>query len=255
MLAKTLLCGNWKMKLSAQQSVALAQRLVTLAGELKKTDIWLAPSFTALPATLAATKGTTVRVGAQNVHWEQEGAFTGEVSVPMLREVGCSFAIVGHSERRHICGETHDLCAKRTLGALKQKFDTIFCVGETLEERKNGITAQVLQAQMQPLIEAVTAADLDRIIIAYEPVWAIGTGVVAQVPDIKEAHAEIHAQWKRKFNSQCPPILYGGSVSADNIGEILQVPLVAGALIGGASLKFESMESMARSAEGKNNRL
>ncbi len=245
-MAKTLLVGNWKMKLTAEKASSLAKKLVGLASTLKNSEIWVAPSFTAIPATQAATKGSSVKIGAQNVHWELEGAFTGEVSVPMLQEVGCDFAIVGHSERRHIFGETHELCAKRAAAALKQKFTVIFCVGETLDERKKGITNKVLEEQMKPLLDLINDEDNSRVIIAYEPVWAIGTGVVAQVPDIDEAHTAIFKYWETKFSGKCPPILYGGSVSPENLKEILEVKLVAGGLIGGASLKYESMEAMAK---------
>ena len=246
---KTLLAGNWKMKLSAAQSAQLAGQLAQLSRSLKKTEIWVAPSFTAISQTAAAAKGSAVKVGGQNAHWDPSGAFTGEVSVPMLKEAACDFTIIGHSERRHIFLETNEQSAKRAAAALKQGLVTIFCVGETLEERQKGITHKVLQTQMVALMESMSEKCAPLLIIAYEPVWAIGTGVVAKKADIADAHAAIAKIWKSSFPIECPPILYGGSVTSQNLREILETPLVAGALIGGASLTYESMEALARISE------
>jgi len=246
---KNVLCGNWKMKLSAAAAKALALELGPLSRELRHSQIWVAPSFTAIPDVAAVVRGSALRLGAQNVYGALEGAFTGEVSVGMLKEFGCEFAIVGHSERRIIFGETNELAAERAAAVLKQGFTVIFCIGETAKERKENLTGEVLEAQLWALLTKISEADGSHLIVAYEPVWAIGSGVVAKVQEIAEAHMTIAAIWKKRFSSACPPILYGGSVTADNFAEIIRLDLVAGALIGGASLTFESMQKLARISE------
>lgn len=246
---KHLLVGNWKMKLTAEKARTLAQALAKLSETLKNSEIWVAPSFTAIPDTAAVVRSSLVKLGAQNVYGAAEGAFTGEISVPMLREFGCEFSIVGHSERRIIFGESADLVAQRAAPVLKQGFTLIFCVGETGDDRKRGVTNSVLQSQMAPLLEAISDKEAAPLVIAYEPVWAIGTGVVAKVEEIADAHQTVARIWNSKFPGSCPAILYGGSVAPNNFREILQVPLVAGALIGGASLTFESMQALAKIAE------
>ena len=237
------------MNLSLERALPLVREIHSSALKVKKTKVWIAPPFTLLKSIGAELTQSPVRLGAQNVYFEKEGAFTGEVSVPMLQECGVNFAIIGHSERRHILQESNELCVKRAI-ALRQSsgFSIIFCVGETLAEREAGITAQILKRQLASLFSEISKEEADRIVIAYEPVWAIGTGKVASLKDIQEAHACItdacHSAWQKEIQ-----ILYGGSVTPENFKEILQVPLVAGGLIGGASLSSEKFQKLIQISE------
>jgi triosephosphate isomerase (TIM) len=167
----------------------------------------------------------------------------------MLKEFGCEFSIVGHSERRIIFGEDVNLVAQRAAAVLKQDFKVIFCIGETLDQRKQGITNKILEQQLMPLLEVIGEKEARHLIFAYEPVWAIGTGVVAKIEEIDETHKAVEKIWRDNSPLACPPILYGGSVAPNNFADIIKVPLVAGALIGGASLTFESMQALAKIAE------
>ena len=250
MTGNRILAGNWKMNLVQKDAAELASKLAAASRELHSTEIWVAPAFTSLAAVAGELKNSNVRWGSQNVHWENHGAFTGEVSIPMLKEFGCTFCIVGHSERRHVFGESNDLVAKRTLGVLKSDLTAILCVGEKLDEREGGQTNKVLEEQLRPILKEISAVQAKQIVIAYEPVWAIGTGKVATVKEIKEAHAFIHEFWSANLSGACPPILYGGSVAPDNFGEIVNVPLVGGALVGGASLNFQKFSELIKISEG-----
>jgi triosephosphate isomerase (TIM) len=250
MTQKNILAGNWKMNLGISESRELALDLSSLSGTLSKTEIWVAPSFVCIPAVVQATHGSPLRCGSQNVHWEAKGAYTGELSIAMLKECGCSFAIVGHSERRHIFGESSSLVAQRALAALSAELTTVLCIGEKLEERESGNTDNVLEEQLSPVLEKLTEQQASSLVIAYEPVWAIGTGKVASLTEIEEAHASIENYWKSRIQfAPCPPILYGGSVKPDNFEGIINIDLVAGALIGGASLNYDKMKAMADISE------
>ena len=224
--------GNWKMNLGPESACALARQLV-------KNDAphgvhsWIAPSAESLAAICAICRGSKVIVGAQNACGEKPGAFTGELSIPTLKEIGGEFAIVGHSERRHVFGESDQLCAKRAQGILAQELKVIFCIGERLEERQSGKTEDTLKRQLASLLELIGERERKNLMIAYEPVWAIGTGVVAKEQEIAHAHKFIASL----LGGQAPtPILYGGSVTPDNFGAILNVKDVSGGLVGGASL-------------------
>lgn len=249
MTKKNILAGNWKMNLGVAQSTTLSNEYLQLSQNLQKTELWAAPSAMALPACAAVLQDSKVMLGAQNVHWAESGAFTGELSVPMLREVGCSFALVGHSERRHAFGETNELVAQRALAALAAHFTTVLCIGETLDEREAGKTIDTLVQQLQVVIPKLASADTAKLVIAYEPVWAIGTGKVASVAEINEVHESIYNHWQANRSEDCPPILYGGSVSPENFADIIAIDKVAGALIGGASLKADKMAAMASISE------
>ena len=249
MAAKKILAGNWKMNLGIKDSRELAQNLAGLAKTLKKSELWVAPSAMALAAVAEALAGSPVLCGAQNVYWEKKGAFTGELSIDMLKEAGSVFAIVGHSERRHLFGETSAMVAQRVLGCLAAGFKPVFCIGEKLDQREAGQTVAVLQEQLDPVLAAIKSEQVSNVVIAYEPVWAIGTGKVATLAEVAEAHAAIHGYWTSKVGGACPPILYGGSVAPDNFEGIITTPLVAGCLIGGASLVFDKMKAMASAAE------
>ncbi|NLF25058.1 MAG: triose-phosphate isomerase [Deltaproteobacteria bacterium] len=244
MKRKRLLAGNWKMNLTGKEAAALASQIATGAANLQRTEVWVAPTFTSLAPVAQALQHSQVSWGAQNAHWEPCGAFTGETSVPMLKELGCSFSLAGHSERRHIFGETDELVAQRVFGILKGGLTVVLCVGETLKERESGQTNAVLERQLRAVLDKIEPEQVKQVIIAYEPVWAIGTGKVATTKEIEAAHACIHSFWNSKLPDTCPPILYGGSVAPDNFAEIVQVPLVGGALVGGASLTFEKFKKL-----------
>ena len=240
-----IIAGNWKMNLSIAESLNLTDSLVGLSNNLKKTDIFVAPSFTLLPQVAKEIAGSNIKLGAQNVHWEDSGAFTGEVSPKMLLELDCIFSLVGHSERRHIFGETNELVIKRALGALQKGLSIIFCVGETLQEKNSNITEKVINTQICSLFDELKKVNYeqldiqDKVIIAYEPVWCIGTGQVASTEAIYNVHAYIQSLiFSYKYSCR---ILYGGSVNSDNAKQILELSNVNGALVGGASLNFEKI--------------
>jgi triosephosphate isomerase (TIM) len=230
-----LIAGNWKMYKeqaeTAEFCVDLKERLDGLDG----VDVAVCPPFTSLAVAVQVLAGTDIAVAAQNVHWEQEGAFTGEISAPMLRELGVYGAIVGHSERRQLFGETDEDVAKRARAALDAGLSVIACVGETEEERERGETEDVLRRQVS-VLEAE-----DNLVVAYEPVWAIGTGKTATPEIAQEAHAFIKGLLD-------VPVLYGGSVKPENAEELLGQPAVDGALVGGASLDVESFAAICRAA-------
>jgi triosephosphate isomerase (TIM) len=230
-----LIAGNWKMYKgqaeAAEFCVDLKRRLAGLEG----VDVAVCPPFTSLAVAVQILAGTDIAVAAQNVHWEQEGAFTGEISAPMLLELGVYGAIVGHSERRQLFGETDEEVGRRTRAALDAGLSVIACVGETEEERERGETEDVLRRQLS-VLEAE-----DNLVVAYEPVWAIGTGKTATPEMAEEAHAFIKGLVD-------VPVLYGGSVKPENAEELLGQPAVDGALVGGASLDVESFAAICLSA-------
>lgn len=243
------LVGNWKMYLSGARCRDLANALITPASQLHHTEMWVAPPFPFLGSVSETLRGSSVRVGSQNVHWEREGAFTGEVSVDNVKECGCSFAIVGHSERRAACFETPAMIADRAACSLAAALDTIICIGETLDHRKRGETKSVLHAQLSPVLDRLSPEVLPKACIAYEPVWAIGTDRYPSNDEIHEAHSFIAEAFERRFGTG-PCILYGGSVTPENYAEILKVPLVHGALVGRASLKADQFIALAKISDG-----
>jgi triosephosphate isomerase (TIM) len=228
-----LIAGNWKMYKGPAETAAFCTEL--RERDLDGVDVVICPPYVSLEVAVQLLAGTDVAVAAQNVHWEAEGAFTGEVSAPMLREIGVYGAIVGHSERRQWFGDTDETVARRAAGALAAGLSVIACVGETEEQREQGETEAVLRRQVSVLPEH------DDLVIAYEPVWAIGTGKTATPEIAQEAHALIRSL-------QDVPILYGGSVKPDNAAELLAQPDVDGALVGGASLDVDSFTAICRAA-------
>jgi len=227
-----LVAGNWKMFKGPDETRAFCAALRRLALPAD-VDVVVCPSYVSLAPAVEELAGTEIGVFAQNCHWEREGAFTGEVSAPMLLELGVYGAIVGHSERRQLFGETDETVARRTAAALAAGLDVIACVGETEAERDAGETEAVLRRQTS-LLEAA-----DNLVIAYEPVWAIGTGRTATPELAQEAHEIVKSVLE-------VPVLYGGSVKPDNAAELLAQPAVDGALVGGASLELESFEAICR---------
>ncbi len=230
-----LIAGNWKMYKGPAETAEFCIELKRQLPELESIDVAVCPPFASLVVAVQILAGTDVAVAAQNVHWEDEGAFTGEVSAPMLRELGVYGAIVGHSERRQSFGETDETTAKRARAALEAGLSVIACVGETEAEREAGETEAVLRRQVS-VLEAE-----DNLVVAYEPVWAIGTGKSATPEMAQEAHALIKSILD-------VPVLYGGSVKPENAAELLALPDVDGALVGGASLDVESFAAICLSA-------
>ncbi len=247
---RPLVAGNWKMHHGGSTGLALAADVVHLAPSLVHVDLVIAPPFTALAACAHECDGSRVEVAAQNVHPRDAGAFTGEVSVKMLADAGCSWVICGHSERRHIFGESDAFVAEKVAATLAGGLRPIACVGETLEERQAGTTLAVVERQVRAFL-AILAGNQRPAAIAYEPVWAIGTGHNASPADAQEVHAAIRS-WLRQASAELASdtrILYGGSVKPDNARDLLAAPDVDGALIGGASLDGASFGAIARAAE------
>jgi triosephosphate isomerase len=241
-MRRPVLAGNWKMYMTASAGAALARGVADgLRGAA--ADVIVFPPFTALHAVAQAVKGTPVKVGGQNMHYANEGAFTGEISPLMLKDAACTHVLLGHSERRHVFGEDDDLIAKKTRAAVDAALVPVVCVGETLPERESGRTLEVVERQLERALRKLSADELGRTIVAYEPVWAIGTGQVATPEQAQEVHAFIR---KRVGGSHGEPvaaalrILYGGSVKPDNIGGLMALPDVDGALVGGASLAADT---------------
>jgi len=228
-----LIAGNWKMYKTATETAEFCRELREALGEVEDVDVAVCPSFTGLAPAVQALADTEIAVAAQNVHWEPDGAYTGEISAPMLVDLGVYGAIVGHSERRQYFGETDEAVGRRAAAALDAGLSVIACVGELEEERERGETEDVLRRQLAPL------GAHDNLVVAYEPVWAIGTGKTA-TPDLAQ---EAHAFVKSLLDV---PVLYGGSVKPENAAELLGQPDVDGALVGGASLEVDSFVAICR---------
>ncbi|MGB0952136.1 MAG: triose-phosphate isomerase [Planctomycetota bacterium] len=235
------IAGNWKMHLTKRKASALARDVAAHQGEVTHRKSAVFPTFVHLDHVRRNLKGSNVILGAQNCFGKKEGAFTGEISPYMLRDMGVKVVLIGHSERRHVFGETEPMLHDKVKIALRAKLDVMLCVGETLEEREAGQTFQVIERQMKAL-KVVKPAQVDRISVAYEPVWAIGTGKTATPEIAQEAHAECRRQIAGILGDEAAaniPILYGGSVKGSNAAELLGQPDVDGALVGGASLSIE----------------
>ena len=238
-----LLVANWKMHKTVQEAEAFIAAFRTLAASVTGVDIVVAPPYTALTAVAAGLKGSAIGVAGQDVHWETEGAFTGAISATMLVQAGATHAIVGHSERRHLFGDTDESVNRKTRAALDAGLTPIVCVGETLEERDGGQTLQVLARQTDRGLNGLSSDQVASLVVAYEPVWAIGTERNATAEQAGEAHAHIRATLREKFGADAANscrILYGGSVKPGNVRELVAHSEVDGALVGGASLDPKS---------------
>jgi len=239
-----LVVGNWKMHGGQRTGAALARQIVRGLKKLPASaHVVLAPPMTALAAVKKALQKSTVKIAAQNSHWQDSGAFTGEISPPMLAEIGCEFVILGHSERRHIFHESDEMIGQKVVAVIKHGMRPIVCVGETIEERRAEQTSAVITRQLDSALKAVAKDDIEKIEIAYEPVWAIGTGQNATAEQIRDTHAQIRNFINDRFDSvQGWPIriLYGGSVKPENADMLAQIDEVNGLLVGGASLTAES---------------
>ncbi len=243
MTRRSLIAGNWKMHKTAAQAKLLAEQVAAVGQNVTDRDILLAPPFTSLDAVVKAVRGSGIIVAGQNVCWEEQGAFTGEISPLMLKDLGATASIVGHSERRQIFAETDAMVNRRMRGGLLQGLTMVLCIGETLEERESGDTLPILEKEVRAGLTEVSSAQMDSVVIAYEPVWAIGTGKTATVEQAQEAHGFIRSllgDLYEKDIGNSIRILYGGSVKPANIDELMAQPDIDGALVGGASLDAES---------------
>lgn len=243
-MRKPVIAGNWKMYKTVGESVTTALALKPLVANANHCEVVIAPVFTALKSVADRLEGSNIRVAAQNCATEEkEGAFTGEVSASMVRDAGCSHLIAGHSERRQYYFETDTIVGQKTQAGLASGLTVIMCVGETLEQRDQGNAENVVRSQLEGGLSGLTASDLDRIIVAYEPVWAIGTGRTATPEQAQEMHAFIRRVFAERHSAAAAEslrVLYGGSVKPDNIAGLMKQSDIDGALVGGASLKAES---------------
>ncbi|NWF48926.1 MAG: triose-phosphate isomerase [Ignavibacteriaceae bacterium] len=243
-MRRKVIAGNWKMFNDINESQNLISKLISgLNSETLKNEIIICPPFTSLSEAHKLIQNSVIKLGAQNLYFEDSGAFTGEVSARMLKSVGCEYVIIGHSERRTIFKEDDDLINKKIKKALSAGLKPIFCIGETLEERESGVTKNVVEKQLNLGLNSITEDNLERIIIAYEPVWAIGTGKTATPEQAQEVHEFIRSVIESKYSAQAAKVLiiqYGGSVKPDNAAALLSQKDIDGALVGGACLKAES---------------
>ncbi len=244
-----LIVGNWKMNTNLGEAEQLALAVVRATAEVLDRDVVIAPPFTAMAQVADILHDSGVILAAQNICWAEKGAFTGEIAPPMLKEMGGTMVIIGHSERRHIFGESNELINRRLTGALEHELIPIFCIGEQLAERESGQTWSVLEEQIRKGLAGITLSDPTRLVIAYEPVWAIGTGKTASPAQAQEAHAFIRklaaTMFEKDIASQIR-ILYGGSVVPDNVDSLMSQEDVDGALVGGAALDAESFARIIR---------
>ncbi len=250
-MRKTIIAGNWKMYKTLKEGQELAVGLRRELYKIETVDIVICPPYTLLDYLSDALETSNIVLGAQDCYWQEEGAFTGEVSCNMIKDAGCSFVIIGHSERRQYFGETNDSVNKKLKAALKAGLLPIVCVGETLTERENNKTFEVLTDHVQNGLKDITAEDMEKIIIAYEPVWAIGTGKTATPQQAEEAHKFIRGLLSKLFSRETADITriqYGGSVKPENITELMKQPDIDGALVGGASLSTESFSTIVNKA-------
>lgn len=247
-MRKPIIVGNWKMNCTIPDALDLVKSLKMMVSEAKGREIVVAPPFTALSPVARALVGSNMTLAAQNLHWEDKGAFTGEVSAGMLLAAGCDYVIVGHSERRQLFAETDDWINRKVAAALSAGLIPIFCVGETLAEREGGETFSVIERQLTAGLKDVSISDSDDLVVAYEPVWAIGTGKTATPKQAQEVHSHIRELLKKIFNEAAENIriLYGGSVKPENIDELMTEPDIDGALVGGASLQADSFARIAK---------
>ncbi len=244
---KPLIAGNWKMYKTCSEAVETARHLVKLVADAKDVDIMVAPQFTALAPVSEIINGSLISLGGQNLFWEKEGAYTGEISAEMLIAAGCNHVIIGHSERRQYFGETDDTVNKKISAAIKEKLIPVFCVGESEKERESKDTFSVLDKQLVKGLEGFSSDQLEKLVVAYEPIWAIGTGRTATSDQAQEVHQFLRSMLEKIFEdsfSKTIRILYGGSVKPENIAELMAMPDIDGALVGGASLDAETFSKI-----------
>lgn len=242
-MRKIIIAGNWKMNKNIGESIDLANSIKRSVYDIEELEVVICPPYTSLSDVKEVIMETNIKLGAQDCYWDRCGAFTGEVSAPMLKDVGCSYCIIGHSERRQFFGETNETVNRKVKAVLKEGLRPIVCVGEKLNERKAGKTFDVVKDHVTNSLDGLSKEDMLKVVIAYEPVWAIGTGVNATKEQAQEVHQYIRKLLKDMFGldiAKAVRIQYGGSVKPDNIKELISQEDVDGALVGGASLKAES---------------
>ncbi|MCL2696000.1 MAG: triose-phosphate isomerase [Clostridiales bacterium] len=245
-MRKPIIAGNWKMNNNPDEAVALAKALIPLVANAK-AEVVLCPPFVDLVAVGAAIRGTNLQLGAQNVHWASSGAYTGEISASMLKALGVSHAIIGHSERRQYFGETDETVNQRSVAALAAGLTPIICVGESLQQREEGVTDAVVTVQTVAALKGMSAADVEKVVIAYEPIWAIGTGKTATSQDANDTIKVVRSAIAGVYGAALAEkvrIQYGGSMNAKNATELMAMPEIDGGLIGGASLKAEDFSKV-----------
>jgi len=252
-MRRPFIAGNWKMNLDKDSAVALAEGLAREAEQVDDVDLAVCPPSVYLDSVGKALAGSKVGLGAQNVYHQPKGAYTGEISVSMLRDLGCEYVILGHSERRHVLGETDDQINKKVHAALDAGLEPIVCVGELLAEREAGKTLDVIRSQFDGSLAGLSKEQIVRVVIAYEPVWAIGTGKVATPQQAEEVHLDLRKILEDRYNKEVADtvrIQYGGSVKPENAAELLSRPNIDGALVGGASLKVELFMGIVAGLDG-----
>mgnify|MGYP003815511699 CR=1 FL=1 len=250
-MRKPLIAGNWKMNKLIGEAVELVNGLKPLVDGIDSVDIVVCPVFTALSSVADALKGSNIEMGAQNAYVKESGAYTGELSPQMLKDAGCQWVILGHSERRQYFKESNEFLNEKVKFALAAGLKVMYCIGETLEQRESGEMNDILTAQVKDGLAGLSEADFDNLAVAYEPVWAIGTGVTASPEQAEEAHAFVRGLLKEEFGdavAEKTRIQYGGSMKADNAAELLAKPNVDGGLIGGAALKADSFAAIVKAA-------
>lgn len=248
-MRKVIIAGNWKMNKTVAESISLANEIKRAVADIEEVEIVLCPPFVSLSDVRDVITETNIGLGAQDCYWEKEGAFTGEISCAMLKSAGCEYCIIGHSERRQFFGETNETVNKKLKALLKEGLKPIVCVGEKLEDRKAGRTFSVVKDHVENSLKGLTKEDMEKVVIAYEPVWAIGTGVNATNQQAEEVHKYIRELLETMFGEDIAGrtrIQYGGSVRADNIKELIGEEDVDGALVGGASLKADSFAAIVK---------
>lgn len=237
-----LIAGNWKMYKTGQQAVETARELAQLCSDVRDVEVMIAPSFLSLPLVTAAVEGSNVKIGAQNLYFEDQGAFTGEVSADMIKAAGAQYVLIGHSERRLYFGETDSLVCKKIKSAIKSGLKPVLCIGETGIQREEGKTFSILDKQVSDGVKGFGLDELAPLVLAYEPVWAIGTGKTAGVDQVRQVHEYLRSLLEKLFSkdfSNQTRILYGGSVNPENAKDLMGIEDVDGALVGGASLEAD----------------
>ena len=244
---KTIIAGNWKMNKTPAEAKALIEEMKPLLSKTKWCEMVLCVPFTDIQAAVKAAKGSKIAIGAENMHFEKSGAFTGEISADMLKELGVKYVIIGHSERRQYFNETDEACGKKVQVALENGLRPILCVGESLTEREQDVTMEVIRKQIKIALQNVAVEDIKKVVIAYEPIWAIGTGKTATAEQANEVCSAIRDCLREKYGARAArgiTIQYGGSMNAKNASELLAQPDVDGGLVGGASLEAKSFVTM-----------
>ncbi len=248
-MRRLIIAGNWKLNKNISEAIELTNGLKRELDGVENLDIVVCPVFTALSSVYEVIVNSNIQLGAQDVYWQEQGAFTGEVSPLMLKDTGCKYVIIGHSERRQYFFETNETVNKKIKAAIKARLIPIFCVGETLAEREQNKTLEVIKEQIQGGLKDISANDIESLIVAYEPVWAIGTGRNATAGQAEEVHKYIRNLLSKMYNSTIAGALriqYGGSVKPENIEELIKQPDIDGALVGGASLKIDSFSDLVK---------